>query len=142
MRYRLRILLIAAVSVGAVSLVGFAVFALNAQAQMVRNAYCLDWATAAIVQYMDDHEGQYPGDWGQLKEAFDKVTSADHSFSYEEVQSRVAIDFSVGPKMPPDQSFQFVTVRSGPRGHWGPLDPNERIRLHILKLQEGARGSP
>src|SRR6478672_4920247 len=113
MRYRLRTLMIAVVSIGAVSLVGLAVYALKAQARMVRNAYCLDWASAAVVQYMEDHEGRYPRNWDQLKEAFDKVTSADHSFSFEEVQSRVSVDFSVDPTMAPDASFRFVTVRTG-----------------------------
>ena len=102
MRYRLRTLLTAAVSIVAVSLlvglVVFVVFALQAQSQMVRNAYCLDWASAAVVQHIEDHEGNYPRDWGELHKAFDKVTSKDHSFSFEEIQARVAVDFSVDPK--------------------------------------------
>lgn len=131
--------LIAVVVAAAALLVGFAVHCLRVQSDAVRNAYCLDWASAAIVQYMDEHDGLYPCDWAQLQEAFEQVTANDRSFGFEEVRSRVVVDFSVDPKMPQDASFAYIRVRRGPDARWGAPDPNERIRLNIPGTQRPSR---
>lgn len=130
--------IIAAILVGAgVLLVAwFVLVVLPAQREMIRNAYCLDWASAAVVRYMDDHDGRYPRNWNDLREPFAKVS--DGSFSFEEVQSRVAIDFNVNPQGTYDPSFEFVQDISGSGGRWGSPDPNERIRRRIMQQRETA----
>src|SRR5687767_2035032 len=91
---------------GVIGLIGYGVFVvLPEQGEMIRDAYCLDWASAAIVQYIDDHEGEYPRSWDALEESVDKVTARDRSFSFEEIRSRVAVDFTVDPHADHDPSF-------------------------------------
>src|SRR5688572_733488 len=107
--------IILVVGVGAaLALLGWFLFVvLPTQSEMIRDAYCQDWASAAVVQYMDDHDGRYPRNWEDLREPFAKVTAADPSFSFEEVRSRVTIDFKVDLKAPYDSSFEFVRTASG-----------------------------
>jgi len=135
--------IVAVVAATAVALfIGFAVMVLKAQSKMIRDAYCLDWASASVVQYMEDHQGRYPRSRDDLQEAFDKVTAQDRSFSFEEVQSRVFVDFTVDPTVPPDASFQFVRLRSGPGARWNAPDPDERIRSHLLKTRTQSAETP
>ena len=130
------IILVAAVGAGFALLGWFLFVVLQAQSEMIRDAYCQDWASAAIVRYMDDNEGQYPRNWDDLRQPFAQVTADDQSFSFEEVRSRVTIDFNVDPKVVYDSSFEFVRSASGAK--WGSPDPNERIRTRILKEQKQA----
>lgn len=129
MRYRLRTpLIVLAIAVAVSLIVGATTIELREQGEAIRDAYCLDWASAAIVQYMDDHQGRYPKDWNDLKLAFDKVTARDRSFSFEEVRSRVVIDFKINSGAPP---AQFLWPTSGRNARWNSPDPDERIRARL-----------
>jgi hypothetical protein len=128
MRYRFRTLLILLVIGAVVTLVVGITVALREQGEMVRDAYCLDWASVAIVQYLDDNESRYPSDWNDLKPAFAKATAHDQSFSFEEVQSRVIVDFTVDPSTPKSSTAPFLRPRSGRDVRWGSPDPDQRIR--------------
>jgi hypothetical protein len=103
------------------------VIVLREHGEMVRDAYCLGWASAAVARYIDDNDGSYPPDWESLRPSFDKVT--DHSFTFEEVQSRTIIDFGIDPTNPP---AEFLSLRSGRGVHWDRPDPNEQIRERLV----------
>jgi hypothetical protein len=105
-----------------------AAYGLREQGEIVRDAYCVDWASASIERYIDDNGGNYPTDWQSLRPSFDKVT--DISFTFEEVQARTSINFEIAPQNP---SQQFVTLASGRGVHWGETDPNDRIRERLQK---------
>jgi len=136
---RWSVVLAIAIGSAVMLLSGWAVLVLREQGEMIRDAYCLDWASAAIVQYMDDHDGQYPKDWQELRKCYDKVTSRDHSFSFEEMQSRVFVDFGVETQKPYDESFRFVWLRSGGGARWTSPDPNDRIRTRIQASLVGVK---
>jgi hypothetical protein len=131
MRYRFRtILVVLAIGIG-LALIAGAGLTLKEVGEQVRDAYCLDWASAAIVQHLDDNAGRWPTDWNDLKPAFDTVTARDKSFDFAEVRSRVHVDFNVDPAavMAPDRTF--VTLRSGRGVRWGNPDPNDRVRTRL-----------
>jgi len=134
MRYRLRTLLIVLAATVGIALAVAAIVVVREQGEMVRDAYCLDWASVAIVQHINDNEGRYPADWNDLKPAFVKATASDQSFSFEEVQARVIIDFRIDLSAPPDSTDRFVWVRSGRGVSWNSPEPNERI-LSRLKVR-------
>ena len=131
MRYPLRALLIVAVLgsvVAGLLIVRFVVFEVKEEMQTVRDAYCVDWVEAAISRHLDDNGNRFPTDWQELQKAFEKVT--DHSFSFEEVQSRVSVNFAVNTS---EANPRFLWLKSGRDVSWGSPPPNERIRLRIAK---------
>ena len=113
--------------VGIATGIAAAVHVLTEQGEMIRDAYCLDWASATVARYIDDNDGRYPPEWESLRTSFDKVT--DGSFGFEEVKARTIIDFRVDPMNPPTE---FVTLRSGRGVRWWAPDPNDRIRERLV----------
>ena len=90
-----------------------------------------------IVQFMDDNDGQYPSEWNDLRQPFEKIS--DKSFAFEEIQSRVAIDFSANRRDNHGNAMRpFVQLKSGRGVSWGSPEPNERIRTGIAKGRSGA----
>jgi hypothetical protein len=134
LRSKLPTLLIVMAGVLCLILIAGGWMALKESGEQVRDAYCLDWASAAIVQHLDDNKGHWPEDWNDLKPAFDKVTASDQSFGFAEVRSRVNVDFGVNPAEPIAANRSFVTLRSGRGVRWDNPDPDERIRTRLREL--------
>lgn len=103
---------------------------LREQGEMIRDAYCADWASAMVVQFMDDNDGLYPREWNDLRQPFEKISGK--SFSFEEIQSRVEVDFSASPlDQRSDVAAPLLRLKSNRHVSWGAPEPNERIRARI-----------
>jgi|GEM_PF-5648207 len=133
MKYSLRSLMIVGAVVGLLlPALGGGYCILREQGEMIRDAYCVDWASAMIVQFMDDNDGQYPREWNDLRLPFEKIS--DKSFAFEEIRSRVEINFSANLLNQRDDGLRpFVQLKSGRGVSWGSPEPNERIRARIAQ---------
>ena len=90
---------------------------------------------------MNDNEGRYPADWDDLKPAFIKTTANDQSFSFEEVQARVLVNFGID--QPDTTEFtQFLSLRSGRGVSWDSPEPNDRIRSRLKALRNTTSPPP
>lgn len=112
--------------------VGGGCWFLREQGEVIDDAYCIDWASAMVIQFMDDNDGKYPESWSDLRQPLEKLRGGDNSFSFEEIQSRVAIDFTANPRdKMGDATRPLIWLKSGRRVSWGRPEPNERIRARI-----------
>jgi hypothetical protein len=132
MKYNPQSLMIVAVGGALLLAVAGGYWFLWEQGEAIHDAYCIDWASAMVIQFMDDNEGKYPGSWSDLRQPLEKLRGGDNSFSFEEIQSRVAIDFSANPgDKKGDDTRPLIWLNSGRRVSWGRPEPNERIWARI-----------
>jgi hypothetical protein len=74
-RYKPRTLLMVASVFGVVAgavVTAFIASVVTIQGEMIRDAYCLDWASSAIVQHLDDNANRFPKNWDEFEAAFKK----------------------------------------------------------------------
>src|ERR1700678_2484576 len=81
----------------------------------VDDAYALWGAGEMVVNYMEDHEGQWPKGWNDLKLYFDAGGGRVGGWSFPDYQRRVEIRWDVDPavleaaaKANPGPTFQVI----------------------------------
>jgi hypothetical protein len=72
----------------------------------VRNSYAIDWVASTVIDYMEIHDDTWPSGWEDLRESYHNVAKQasdprppDYPWSFDELQSRVEIDWKVDPKV-------------------------------------------
>ncbi|MFN0017574.1 MAG: hypothetical protein ACKVP0_04890 [Pirellulaceae bacterium] len=99
----------------------------------VRDAYALDWASASVISFIDHHEGRVPKDWNDLKAEFDTLSKSDKSWTFDEIQNRVVIDFESLSEWTKGTEQDSIIVRNVSGVRWSGPDPNDRIRECLSK---------
>ena len=61
------------------------------------DAYAQWGAADMVINYMEDHDGEWPQDWSDLRPYFDAGGSRVSGWSYDKFQQHVWIDFSADP---------------------------------------------
>jgi hypothetical protein len=123
-----------------ISGVWFAVSCVKNQMQLMHDCYCIELAACVVIEYMRENEGRWPREWEDLNKPYATASKAfDDVWSFDEVQSRVDIDWSADPGLlktatshgtePP---FKVIWLRNGQRHNWSGGEPNQLI-LEYLK---------
>src|SRR6187549_1193502 len=132
MSHGLRKLIIVGVGITLLLASGGVYWFVQEQGEIIHDAYCIDRASAMVIQFMDDNDGNYPRSWNDLRPSLEKLRGHDNSFSFEEIQLRVEIDFAAHPRdKVGDDTRRFVWLKSGRHVSWGKPDPSERIQARI-----------
>ncbi|HEY0984192.1 hypothetical protein [Schlesneria sp.] len=104
------------------------------------------WGAADMVTlYMDNHNGEWPRSWDDLREFYDDGRSRIGGWSFEKYQSRVFIDFAVTAK-----ELQELSFRPGPVGFnviharltYTVYNPNETIRQYFQEKKQAHAEQP
>ncbi len=109
----------------------------------VKDQYAIAQAVSALTEYIEQTEGRWPSDWESLRAAHKTVTDrGENACTFEEVQDRVEIDFSVSTttllkneaqsKTPP---FDVIRLKH-PTTAWTFGEPNEQIAIYLRRSQE------
>jgi hypothetical protein len=121
----------------------------------MRNSYAVSWVSEMVVDFMKTHDDAWPSGWDDLKESYHSVARQasdprppDYPWSFEELQSRVEVDWHADPKVlataqrmndaPP---FKVIWLKDGGNAHWSGLEPNELV-LKYLRTSQAKADSP
>jgi hypothetical protein len=128
---RIALLLGVAVGIGVAIL---CVLRIERRVHAAMDPYAVDWAARMVIMYMEEHDGQWPEEWEDLRDQYGTLVHALSSVhSFEELQFRVAIDFTFDPrkyvsrKVGKGSSIRLVWLKDGHEYHWSGLEPNEMI---------------
>ena len=104
----------------------------------IDDAYVLWGAGDMVVNYMDDHGGQWPRGWDDLKPYFDAGGGRVGGWSFAEYQRHVSIKWDVDPraleaaaKRNPGPTFRVIAPREWLAGTMGGNEPNEMLYRHF-----------
>jgi hypothetical protein len=129
--------MMAVVAVAAVLLVLLPIVGVLLSLDWIDDAYALWGAGDMVVHYMEDHDGQWPKGWGDLKPYFDSGGGRVGG-SFGQYQQRVTIQWDVDParleeaaKTNPSPTFRVISA-SGPfPGSIGGHEPNEILYRYL-----------
>jgi hypothetical protein len=137
MRFRLRWLLIVVGIAGPllylVRQVGYEV------AYGVDDAYAQWGAADMVIDYMNDHDGEWPRSWDSLSPYFADSNGRVGGWSYKKYQERVWIDFDADPLELEKQalesdraSFNVIDARFTNFALWGD-GPDQQVHSYFLQ---------
>ena len=112
----------------------------------IADAYAKWDAGTLLIEHMETHEGKWPAGWEDLRECYGRLSGEGRkaekpiwSASFEEIRSRIGIDWEADPgKLVSAQSdgarepFRVVWALSGNSMVWSGAEPNQMI-LDYLK---------
>ncbi|HAU37543.1 MAG TPA: hypothetical protein DCX07_07465 [Phycisphaerales bacterium] len=106
----------------------------------VPNAYAVWWVADMVIEHMEANDGAWPSGWNDLRDDYEWCTKkAGRSWTFEELRSRVEVDWSADPsrllKTAPqfqDKPFRVIWLRDGSNAYWAAHEPNTMI-LEYLK---------
>jgi hypothetical protein len=111
-----------------ISFAAYRILSLN----WVDDAYVLWGAADMVVDYMNDHDGQWPGRWDDLKPYFEAGHGRVGGWSFEEYQRHVEIKWDVDPvaletetRANSRPTFRVIVPRERLAGSMGGQEPNE-----------------
>ncbi len=116
--------------------------------EIVRDAYAVWWAADLVVAHMEANNDQWPKGWDELRADYDTCVkrSRSQSWSFEELKSKVCIDWSadpselsksvVGSEKP---QFRVIWLRDGSKACWAAYEPNEIIADYLQRKQPGGQ---
>ncbi|MGC3972009.1 MAG: hypothetical protein QM775_33110 [Pirellulales bacterium] len=81
-----------------VGLVGLGIYAVVTSDDAINDGYALVGAADMVIDYMDAHHGAWPRTWDDLRPQFEKHNGRVAGWSFEQFQTRVAIDFAADPQ--------------------------------------------
>ncbi len=99
------------------------------------------WATAEMVLGYREARNEMPKTWGDL-EPYYTVSSPHHGgLSFEDIRSRIKIDFTALPKLALRYEAQadipeVIQTVSGIQSHWDGAEPNKLVNYEIHKPTE------
>ncbi|HEX2476243.1 MAG TPA: hypothetical protein VHK01_15940 [Lacipirellulaceae bacterium] len=105
----------------------------------IRDAYAVWWVADMVVEHMIANQGAWPRDWDELRDDYQTcVARSGQPWSFEELRSRVIVDWSVDPKRlaaiasrgtrPP---FRVIWLANGRENYWERREPNQIIAEHL-----------
>lgn len=108
------------------------------------NAYAVEWVAELVVQHMDANDGAWPRDWDELRDDYQTLTEdLGSTWSFEELQSRVAIDWQADPATLIDQAsatvdvpFNVIWLQDGSSDHWVGREPNQVVLDYLLQKRD------
>jgi hypothetical protein len=116
----------------AVAFVGYVIYRVP---ESIRETYALGWVSDMVVEYMERNDGRWPHDWDDLKEPYEiGVAAVGRPWTFEDLRSRVDVDFSADPKELAKAHlkngkvpFRVISLRSGWYHYWQGSEPNVLI---------------
>ena len=84
---------------------------------------------------MERNDGRWPRGWDDLKEPYESAVAAvGRPWSFDDLRSRVEVDFSADPKelakarlKNGSVPFRVISLRSGYYHYWKGSEPNVRV---------------
>ncbi|MFO0976955.1 MAG: hypothetical protein U0996_11195 [Planctomycetaceae bacterium] len=127
------VLCIAAITV---ALAAYWVYSTN---QTLRNSYTVWWAADMVIEHMTANDNQWPASWDDLRDDYETcVKRSGRPWTFDEIQSRVIIDFSVDGKALVASaaslsrpSFRVIWLSDGSDSHWESHEPNTMILNYL-----------
>jgi len=109
----------------------------------VPDMYAQWWVGDMVIEYMKGHDDAWPKNWDDLREPYATCVqqAGNASWSFDELRSRVDIDFSADPAAlarvsPSDERsppFRVIWARSGKRRAYDGAEPNEMVFKYLTK---------
>lgn len=110
----------------------------------IDDAYAQWGAADMVIDYMNDHSGQWPPDWDSLSPYFALNNGRVGGWSYSQFQSHVYIDFNANAESLRERAADSSTVPFDvihARSVWGPqFDEGPNDMLYHYFREEGGRG--
>lgn len=107
------------------------------------DAYATDWTSTFVIDHLRT-SGDWPSDWDDLRDEYDRLAPASHyAWSFEELQTRVWFDWGADPNAvrnadPPQEVFRLTSGRQVSFNG----DPNELIRNYLRTGEDPNRVDP
>ncbi len=107
--------------------------------QNLRNSYTAWWAAEMVIEHMTANDNQWPASWDDLRDDYEACAKrSGRPWTFEEIQSRVTIDFTVDGKALcataatlSRPSFRVIWLSDGSDSHWESHKPNTMILNYI-----------
>ncbi|MCH8921615.1 MAG: hypothetical protein IIA67_00530, partial [Planctomycetes bacterium] len=124
-----------------VGVVGTGLYVFRIGMQATREAYAQEWVAVVVIDHMERNGGSWPREWKDLEESYEIVAArSGGTWSFDELHSRVAIDFNVNPAElaevfadgdePP---FRVIYLRNGKTHYWRAREPNQMILDYLTE---------
>jgi hypothetical protein len=100
----------------------------------IQDAYAVSWVSNMVISYMKANGNAWPKSWEDLRKPYETMAEkVGRPWSFEQLQSRVEVDWKVDPKtlIEGDDSKRVIWLRSGTEAHWESREPNEIIREYL-----------
>lgn len=102
--------------------------------ESVRNSYAIWWVADMVVVYMEANENRWPRNWDDLREPYNVCTRRSAPWTFEELQSRVDVDWLADPALLVNQTaIRVIWLKDGSDSHWESRDPNIIIRDYLRR---------
>jgi hypothetical protein len=130
--------------------VGYLRYSIYRIPKSIREAYALGWVSGMVVEYMERNDGRWPREWDDLKGPYETgVAAVGRPWSFDDLRSRVDVDFSANPKelakarfRNGSVPFRVISLRSGYYHYWEGSEPNVRVWEYLQKRAKVAATAP
>lgn len=105
----------------------------------IHNSYAVWWVADMVVEHMEANSGEWPANWSDLRDDYETcVSRSGRPWRFEELRSRVEVDWSADPQSlladsagSDTASFRVIWLRDGTESHWAHAEPNQIILEYL-----------
>ena len=132
---------LAAVVVAAL-VVGGGWFAYRYARTVVHDSYAVWWVADLTIEHLKANDGAWPKGWDDLSDDYETFTATHgRPWSFEELRSRVAVDWNADPKQlatlaANGEKFRVIRLTDGSDYHYQGREPNEMIGRFLCEKQQ------
>lgn len=121
-------------------LLAVVVYFANSFNQKIRNSYAAWWAADMVIEHMIANDNQWPAEWEDLRDDYQTcVKRSGRPWTFDEIQTRVSIDFSVNAAALVDSAetlarpaFRVIWLSDGTDSHLQSHEPNTMILNYLM----------
>ena len=117
--------------------------------EYIPNAYAQEWVAGMVIDYLRQNDDRWPQSWEDLRPVYEQHTKKTQPWSFEELQSRVVIEWDVDVERlrhPPPRAdglpFRVIYLRDGTDAYWGGAEANRMLWSYLKEKEVRASTRP